>query len=158
MWHSCPYLTFYLQWYNFYSQICFSLHLFSLLLLWCFVSAAAAAAKSHQSCPTLCDPIDGSPPGSPVPGILLARTLEWVAISFSIYEYFKSASYCTPHSGHPCSSPSVCYCHASDINKLFLSALLCVALCLYIKNFAPVLQFLPPWNIFAFKWSKNQGS
>ena len=47
------------------------------------VSAAAAAAKSLQSCPTLCDPIDGSPPGSPVPGILQARTLEWVAISFS---------------------------------------------------------------------------
>ena len=43
---------------------------------------AAAAAKSLQSCPTLCDPIDGSPPGSPVPGILQARTLEWVAISF----------------------------------------------------------------------------
>ena len=45
--------------------------------------AAAAAAKSLQSCPTLCDPIDGSPPGSPVPGILQARTLEWVATSFS---------------------------------------------------------------------------
>ena len=44
--------------------------------------AAAAAAKSPQSCPTLCDPIDSSPPGSPVPGILQARTLEWVAISF----------------------------------------------------------------------------
>ena len=43
----------------------------------------AAAAKSLQSCPTLCDPIDGSPPGSPVPGILQARTPEWVAISFS---------------------------------------------------------------------------
>ena len=46
-------------------------------------AAAAAAAKSFQSCPTLCDPIDGSPPGSPVPRILQARTLEWVAISFS---------------------------------------------------------------------------
>ena len=45
--------------------------------------AAAAAAKSLQSCLTLCDPIDGSPPGSPVPGILQARTLEWVASSFS---------------------------------------------------------------------------
>ena len=44
---------------------------------------AAAAAKSLQACPTLCDPIDGSPPGSAVPGILQARTLEWVAISFS---------------------------------------------------------------------------
>ena len=46
-------------------------------------AAAAAAAKSLQSCPTLCDRIDDSPPGSPVPGILQARTLEWVAISFS---------------------------------------------------------------------------
>ena len=46
-------------------------------------AAAAAAAKSLQSSPTLCDPIDGSPPGSLVPGILKARTLEWVAISFS---------------------------------------------------------------------------
>ena len=45
--------------------------------------AAAAAAKSLQSCPTLCDPIDGCPPGSPVHGILQARTLEWVVISFS---------------------------------------------------------------------------
>ena len=45
--------------------------------------AAAAAAKSLQSCPTLCSPTDGSPPGSPVPGILQARTLEWVSISFS---------------------------------------------------------------------------
>ena len=55
------------------------LSLFALLL----PAAAAAAAKSLQSCPTLCDPVDGSPPGSPIPGILKARTLEWVAISFS---------------------------------------------------------------------------
>ena len=48
-----------------------------------FIAAAATAAKSHQLCLTLCDPIDGSPPGSPVPGILQARKLEWVAISFS---------------------------------------------------------------------------
>ena len=48
-----------------------------------FAAAAAAAAKSLQSCPTLCDPTDSNPPGSPVPGILQARTLEWVAISFS---------------------------------------------------------------------------
>ena len=46
-------------------------------------AAAAAAVKSLQSCPTLCDPIDSSPTGSSVPGILQARTLEWVAISFS---------------------------------------------------------------------------
>ena len=48
-----------------------------------FANAAAAAAKSLQSCLTLCNPIDSSPPGSSVPGILQARTLEWVAISFS---------------------------------------------------------------------------
>ena len=48
-----------------------------------YINAAAAAAKSLQSCPTLCDPLDGSPPGSPAPGILQARTLEWVAIAFS---------------------------------------------------------------------------
>ena len=48
-----------------------------------FILAAATAAKSLQSCLTPCDPIDGSPPGSPIPGILQARTLEWVAISFS---------------------------------------------------------------------------
>ena len=53
-------------------------------LSWGFLKeTAATAAKSLQSCPTLCDPIDGSPPGSSVPGILQARTLEWVAISFS---------------------------------------------------------------------------
>ena len=49
----------------------------------CYCMYAAAAAKSLQSCPTPCDPIDGSPPGSPIPGILQARTLECVAISFS---------------------------------------------------------------------------
>ena len=49
----------------------------------------AATAKSLQSCPTLCDPIDGSPPGSAVPGILQARTLEWVAISFSNAQKWK---------------------------------------------------------------------
>ena len=57
----------------------FALFPFSALNL----NPAAAAAKSLQSHPTLCDPIDGSPPGSPVPGILQARTLEWVVISFS---------------------------------------------------------------------------
>ena len=61
------------------SSFTFIKKLFSFSLL----SAIAAAAKSLQSCLTVCDPIDGSPPGSPVPGILQARTLEWVAISSS---------------------------------------------------------------------------
>ena len=57
-------------------------------------STAAAVAKSLQSCPTLCNPIDGSPPGSTIPGILQARILEWVAISFSrdtVYEVTKES-------------------------------------------------------------------
>ena len=76
---SCSSVTRSLWW-----RIILSLHLqycestVTSLFLW-----AAAAAKPLQSCPTLCDPIDGSPPGSPIPGILQARTLEWVAISFS---------------------------------------------------------------------------
>ena len=57
-----------------------------------FILKAAAAAKSLQLCPTLCDPIYGSPPGSSVPGILQARTLEWVAISFSKCMKVKSES------------------------------------------------------------------
>ena len=64
--------------------LCHPLRLYSIFpSVRIFLNAAAAAAKSLQSCPTLCDPRDGSPPGSPVPGILQARTLEWVAISFS---------------------------------------------------------------------------
>ena len=58
---------------------------------------AAAAAKSLQLCPTLCDPIDSSPPGSPIPGILQARTLEWVAISFSYILLERSLSEGTGH-------------------------------------------------------------
>ena len=56
------------------------------------MSAAAAAAKSLQSCPTRCDPIDRSPPGSPVPGILQARVLEWGAIAFSIKHVYQRAT------------------------------------------------------------------
>ena len=63
------------------SQFLKSLYLHLYLSYW--FCSAAAAAKSLQSCLTLCDPIDGSPPGFPVTGILQARTLEWVAISFS---------------------------------------------------------------------------
>ena len=59
----------------------------------------AAAAKSLQSCPTLCDPIDGSPPGSSIPGILQARTLEWVAISFS-----RGSSQCRDQTSVSCTS------------------------------------------------------
>ena len=67
-----------------FSGICIQFSIsFPLALVFCFSFFLAAAAKSLQLCPTLCDPRDGSPSGSPIPGILQARTLEWVAISFS---------------------------------------------------------------------------
>ena len=69
-----------------------------------------AAAKLLQSCPTLCDPIDGSPPGSPVPGILQARTLEWVAISFS-YTYSKNQLQLLKREGHLTAHYTLCSCH-----------------------------------------------
>ena len=89
------------------SELMFFCDLFS------FTCIAAAAAKSLQSCPTLCDPIDGSPPGSPVPGILQARTLEWVAISFSKINPAAAAAkslqscptLCDPIDGSPPGSP-----------------------------------------------------
>ena len=55
-----------------------------------FDTAAAAAAKSLQSCPTLCDPIDRSPPGSPIPGVFQARVLEWGAIAFSEFDTIEA--------------------------------------------------------------------
>ena len=67
------------------SSLCSTVGLYCLSTL-----GTAAAAKSLQSCLTLCDPIDGSPPGSPVPGIFQARTLEWVAIFFSIQWIFNN--------------------------------------------------------------------
>jgi len=81
---------------------------------------AATAAKSLQSCPSLCDPIDGSPRGSPVPGILQARTLEWVAISFS------SAS-----------APST-LSHASNLDWRFVSYMIIYMFqCLSLKSSHP---------------------
>ena len=80
-----------------------------------FTAAAAAAAKSLQSCPTLCDPIDGSPPGSAVPAILQAGTLEWVAISFSnawkgkvkVKSLSRSRFFATPRSAAYQAPPSM---------------------------------------------------
>ena len=85
--------------------------------------AAAAAAKSLQSCPTLCDPTDSSPPGSTVPGILQARTLEWIAISFSnAWKWkakVKSVSKClTPRDPMDCSLPD------SSIHGIFQARVL----------------------------------
>ena len=73
-----------------------------------YTPAAAAAAKSLQSCPTLCDPLDGSPPGSAIPGILQARTLEWVAISFSVHAGSKVQIKSIPWKIHLISKSCTC--------------------------------------------------
>ena len=87
------------------------------------IPAAAAAAKSLQSSPTLCDPIDGSPPGSPVPGILQARTLEWVAISFSHTWKLKSESE-VAQSCPTLSDPMDCSLPGSSIHGIFQARVL----------------------------------
>ena len=86
-------------------------------------TAATAAAKSLQSCPTLCDPIDGSPPGSSVPGILQARTLEWVAISFSSAWKWKVKSEIT-QSYLTLSDPMDCSVPGSSIHGIFQARVL----------------------------------
>ena len=89
----------------------------------CFYSGHAAAAKSLQSCPTLCDPIDVSPPGSPAPGILQARTLEWVAISFFNAWKWKSESE-VAQSCPTLSYPMDCSLPGSSIHGIFQARVL----------------------------------
>ena len=76
-------VLYYCMYFPRYCTVILKMFIFLCLFLMYYLCTATAAAASLQSCPTLCDPKDGSPPGSPVPGILQARTLEWVAISFS---------------------------------------------------------------------------
>ena len=90
-----------------------------------YIYAAAAAAKSFQSCPTLCDPIDGSPPGSPIPGILQARTLEWVAISFSNAWKWKVKSESEVAQSCPTPSDSMdCSLPGSSLHGIFQARVL----------------------------------
>ena len=125
----------------------------------------AAAAKSHQSCSTLCDPIDGSPPGSAVPGILQARVLEWVAIAFSSAWKWKvtvkslshvrlfvttwTAAYQAP--------PSRRLSRQEYWSGLPLPSLFCIVLCILATISAsvrsiPFLSFLSPCLHEMFPW------
>ena len=112
-----------------------------------WVSAAAAAAKSLQSCPTLCDSIDGSPPGSPVPGILKARTLEWVAISFSSEWKWKvkvkslscARLLATPWTAAYQAPPSIGFCRQAYWSGVPLSEFSSIQLLTH------VWLFVPPW-------------
>jgi len=83
MWRSLRFLCFLFHWCMFFIKLSSVFGFILSFLFWLLKLYVATAAKSLQSCPTLCDPIDSSSPGSPVPGILQARTLERVAISFS---------------------------------------------------------------------------
>ena len=110
-----------------------------------WVSAAAAAAKSLQSCPTLCDPIDGSPPGSPVPGILKARTLEWVAISFSSEWKWKvkvkslscARLLATPWTAAYQAPPSIGFCRQAYWSGVPLSEFSSIQLLTHVWLFVP---------------------
>ena len=100
-------------------------------------SCSAAAAKSLQSCPTLCDPLDGSPPGSPVPGILKARTPEWVTISFSnawqwkvkVKSFSCVRPSATPRTAAFQAPPSMGFSRQESWSGVPLPAQLCPTLC-----------------------------
>ena len=111
----------------------------------------AAAAKSLQSCPTLCDPIDGSPPGSAVPGILQATTLEWVVISFSSAGKWKVKSESEDAQSYPTlRDPMDCSLPGSSIHRItgaqlkFSLFLLNLLQFFSIKIFEEILHFFNP--------------
>ena len=106
--------------------------------------STAAAAKSLQSCPTLCDPIDGSPPGSPFPGILQARTLEWVAVSFS--NAWKWKVKVVAQSCPTLSDPMDCSLPGSSIHGIFQARVLewgAIAFSELVSNDPLLVLFLP---------------
>ena len=116
---------------------------------------AAAVAKSLQSCPTLCDPRDGSPPGSPIPGILQVRTLEWVAISFSNAWKWKVKSESEVAQSCPTlSDPMDCSPPGSSIHRIFQARVLewgaiafSIICLLLISCFSHVWLFATPWTL-----------
>ena len=112
--------------------------------------------KSLQSCPTLCDPIDGSPPGSPVPGILQARTLEWVAVSFS-NAWKWSRSVCPTHS-----DPMDCSLTGSSVHGIFQARVLewgAIAFSELFTNDSHIPDFLSELHLYpivcwrSWRWS-----
>ena len=118
-------------------------------------SAAAAATKSLQSCQTLCNPRDGSPPGSPVPGILQARTLEWVAISFSNAWKWKVkvkslSRVLTPSDAMDCSPPGPSVhgiFHARVLEWGAIAFISFLVFFSYVYVFSCVWLFVTPWSI-----------
>ena len=118
------------------------------------METAAAAVKSLQSCPTLCNPIDGSPPGSPVPGILQARTLEWVAISFShfslvVFKVYYNEVHLSTHSSIRSSHNFSSWHFTSQRNVLAFQHVL--SLLEHFQSIKPVSTLIPTVNSFQFK-------
>ena len=140
--------------------------------LWDLGQFTTTTTKSRQSCPTLCDPIDGSPPGSPIPGILQARTVEWVAISFSNAWKWKvkgkslsrvqllatpwtSAHQAPPSmgfprqeywSGGPLPSPLDSLLNL-NFNFLMFKSILWKKVKVKVKSLSPVQLFGTPWTV-----------
>ena len=107
---------------------------------------AAAAAKSLLSCPTLCDPIDGNPPGSPIPGILQARTLEWVAISFSNAWKWKVKSENEVTQSCPTlSDPVDCSLPGSSVHGIFQARVLEWIAIAFSTNWMAYMQKVIGW-------------
>ena len=119
------------------------------------IYSAAAAARSLQSCPTMCDPIDGSPPGFPVPGILQARTLEWFAISFSnAWKWkvkVKSLSYvrllATPWIAAFQAPPSMGFSKQEVLEWGAIDGYILIELPLKAKLLSRVQLFVTPWTV-----------
>ena len=122
---------------------------YEIIVLTLTAATAAAAPKSLQSCPTLCDPIDGSPPGSTVPGILQARTLEWVAISFSNGWKWKvkSESEVTRSCPTLC-NPMDCSLPGSSVHGIFQTR---------VPEWPPPLHSLARINLQEKKWGWKVG-
>jgi len=104
--------------------LCGLLHCENKMWVSCLDHCVTTAAKSLQSCPTLCNPIDRSPPGSPVPGILQARTLEWVAISFSTFPSKGKSESEVAQSCPTLSDPMDCSLPGSSIHGIFQARVL----------------------------------
>ena len=130
---------------------------------------AAAAAKSLQSCPTLCDPIDGSPPGSTVPGILQARTLEWVAISFSnagkwkvkVKSFSRVRLSATPWTAAYQAPPSMGFSRQEYWSGVPLPSPMYEYICTYnhfsfLKSLGHVWLFANPWTIESMEFSRPE--
>ena len=128
----------------------------------CVAAAAAAAAESLQSCPTLCDPRDSSPPGSPIPGILQARTLEWVAIPSPMHRKWKvkvkslsrAGLLATPWTAAHQAPPSMGFSRQNSTGV----GCHCLLQCMKVKNESEVAQPCTTLSFSSVQFSSSKGT